>query len=174
MKKYITILIAMAAVVTSAMAGTDYKTSKNVIESDCRFRSNEFQVDLFGVGGFYKQGNPGWGGGVGLNYFFLKYFGLGVEQSLAARNDASEWGTFGNVYLRYPICSWNLAPYAVAGLGALYGSSNDAVLAGTVGGGVEYRFSDNIGLFSDARWLYNSSKSESGAVLARVGVRFAF
>lgn len=173
MKTYIKLaLVSILALTSSVFAGTDFKTNKEVVVDSCRFRDTEFQLDLFGTGAFYKQGNPGWGGGAGLNVFFLKYFGLGVEQSLAARNDASEWGTFGNVFLRYPICSWNLSPYAVAGLGGLYGSST-SILAGTVGGGLEYRFTDNIGLFVDARWIYHDS-DQSGGVLSRAGLKFAF
>ena len=158
---------------STVMAGSDFKSNKEVVVDSCRFRSNELQLDLFGSGAFYKQGEPAWGGSVGVNYFFLKYVGLGAEQTLVARQDAAEWGTFGNLFIRYSICSWNIAPYAVAGLGAVYGQSN-AVLAGTVGGGLEYRITDNIGIFADARWLYNASVSNSGAVVARTGIKFAF
>lgn len=175
-KTYIKLMvIGIVALTSNVMAGSDYKSNKEVVATDCRFRDNEFQVDLFGTGGFYKQGQASWGGGVGINYFFLKYVGLGVEQSLVAREDNTEWGTFGNLFLRYPICSWNLAPYAIAGLGAIYGSSGDANLAGTVGGGIEYRFTDNIAIFGDARWLYNATNlNDGGAVLARTGIKFAF
>lgn len=174
-KTYIKLaVIGMFALSSSVMAGSDLKTSKEVIApNDCKFRNNELQLDVFGTGGFYQQGNPAWGGGVGVNYFFLKYVGLGVEQDLMARDNASVWGTFGNVFLRYPICSWNLAPYAVAGLGGLYGNGK-SVLAGTVGGGLEYRITDHIGVFADARWLYNGSVSKDGAILARTGIKFAF
>jgi len=175
-KTYIKLMVVgIFALASTVMAGSDYKSNKEVIATDCRFRNNEFQVDLFGTGGFYKQSEASWGGGVGLNYFFFKYVGLGVEQSLVAHENNTEWGTFGNLFLRYPICSWNLAPYAVAGLGAIYGSNNDANLAGTVGGGLEYRFTDNIGIFVDARWLYNATNlNDGGAVLARTGIKFAF
>ena len=140
MKKYITLAIVSLALVATTIAGTDYK--KNVIVEDtCKFRSNELQLDLFGSGAFYQQGQPFWGGGVGLNYFFMKYVGLGVEQTLAGREgSATEWGTFGNVFLRYPICSWNIAPYALAGLGAVYGGGQEGTLAGTVGGGITVHF----------------------------------
>ncbi len=166
-------MVIALAMASTAVAGSDFKSNKNVITSECRFDDYELQLDLFGSGAFYQQGNPAWGGGAGLNYFFLKYIGLGVEQTLVGKESGTEWGTFGNLFLRYPICSWNLAPYAVAGLGAVYGQNN-SVLAGTVGGGLEYRFTKNIGLFIDARWLYNPSVSESGAVVARTGLKFAF
>jgi hypothetical protein len=173
MMKYIKMAVIMLALTGSVMAGSDFKSNKNVIQPECRFDDYELQLDLFGSGAFYQQGNPAWGGGAGLNYFFLKYIGLGVEQTLVGKETGTEWGTFGNLFLRYPICSWNLAPYVVAGLGAVYGQT-DSVLAGTVGGGLEYRFTKNIGLFVDGRWLYNPSVSENGAVVARTGLKFAF
>lgn len=173
MIKYIKTVVIMLALTGSVIAGSDFKSNKNVVVEDCRFDDYELQLDLFGSGAFYQEGEPAWGGGVGVNYFFMKYIGLGVEQTLVGREDVAEWGTFGNLFLRYPICSWNMAPYAVAGLGALYGQT-EGVLAGTVGGGIEYRFTKNIGIFADARWLYNSSKSENGAVIARTGIKFAF
>lgn len=173
MIKYIKLMVIAMAMASTGIAGSDFKSNKNVVTTECRFDDYELQLDLFGSGAFYKQGNPAWGGGAGLNYFFLKYIGLGVEQTLVGKESGTEWGTFGNLFLRYPICSWNLAPYAVAGLGAVYGQNN-SVLAGTVGGGIEYRFTKNIGIFVDARWLYNPSVSDSGAVVARTGLKFAF
>ena len=109
-----------------------------------------------------------------MNYFFAKYFGLGIEQDLFGRNDSgssnyTQWGTFGNAFLRYPICSLNLAPYAVVGGGVVYGKKT--IGGGSVGAGLEYRLTDNIALFGDARWLYTQ---DDGAVLARTGVKFAF
>ena len=174
MKKYITLAIITLAMLSSSFAGSDFKVSKNVIEDSCKFRSNEIQIDAFGLGAFYNQGRPGWGGGLGVNYFFAKYFGLGVEQDLFGRNDNgsssyTEWGTFGNACLRYPICSLNIAPYVIVGGGVIYGKKT--VGGGTVGGGLEYRISDNIALFGDARWLYTE---DNNAVMARTGLKFAF
>lgn len=180
MKKHIiNSVLAIAVLTTAAFAGTDNKKSV-VVEDSCNFRSNELQLDLFGAGAFYKNGRPGWGGGLGLNYFFSRYVGIGVEQDLVGRNDNgsssyAEWGTLGNLFLRYPICSWNLAPYAMVGGGAFYGTSK-GIGVGHVGGGLEYRFSQNVGIFTDARWLYtgNGNNDHSGAVLGRAGVRVAF
>lgn len=181
MKKYIlTFAVATIAFMSLAVAGSDYKSNKNVITNDCLFKNNEIQVDAFGAGAFYNNGRPGWGGGLGLNYFFFRYIGLGVEQDLIGRNDNGSgsyaaWGTLGNLFLRYPICSWNLAPYAMVGGGALYGS-NKSVGVGAVGGGLEYRLTENISLFGDARWLFtgNGNNDENGALLARTGLKFNF
>lgn len=180
MRKYIALMLAAFSLFTSGVvAGTD--TKKVVIEEEhCRFRDSEVQFDLFGAGGFYQNGRPGWGGGVGANVFFLRYLGIGVEQGLIGRNDSgsgsyAEWNTLGSLYLRYPICSWNVAPYAMAGGGAFYGTGQGRGV-GHVGGGIEYRFTDRIGVFADARWLFtgNGNNNDSGALYGRTGLRVAF
>jgi hypothetical protein len=60
----------------------------------------------------------------------------------------------------------------MVGGGGMYGTGPGRGL-GHVGGGLEFRFTDNIGIFTDARWLYMSKSPKSG-VLARTGLRFAF
>jgi len=176
MKKLSLTLLVAVAVVGSAFAGTEAKTFKDkvVVEPTCLFRANEIQVDAFGTALFYNGGRPAWGGGLAVNYFFTKFIGIGVEQDIVGRRgESAEWATVGNLFLRYPICSINLAPYAMVGGGAAYGSGRSGHGFGHVGGGLEYRLTSNIGLFSDARWVYSSEEPKSG-VLGRAGVRFAF
>jgi len=214
MKKYIITGIMAAIAATSAFAGT--AVSKNVVavEDPCLFRDNEFQVDLFGLGDFYRgnsgniggvnqrtfSGRPAWGGGIGMNYIFARYFGIGIEQDVFGRNSGgypganfgyTRWATLGQLIFRYPICSWNLAPYAVIGGGAMYGNWQTAAGAGglpagqrykmagqgvgLVGGGLEYRITENIGLFSDARYLFsNVANLPNNQLMWRYGLRFAF
>lgn len=176
MKKLTLALITVAVSVTGAFAGTSAKTFKQTVAPapECKFRDQELQVDAFAAGAFYNQGRPGWGGGLGVNYFFTKFIGLGVEQDvLGHQGTPAEWVTAGNLFLRYPICSLNLAPYALIGGGAAYGEGRRGHGFGTVGGGLEYRVTDNVGLFSDARWVYSSEEPKSG-ILGRAGLRFAF
>ena len=175
MKKYIiTALVTAVAATTVAFAGTEVASKKTVvpIEEPCLYRDNEFQIDAFGLGGFYRAGNPVWGGGLGANYFFLRYIGLGVEQFVGGNNNSTDWGTFGHLFLRYPFC-WGLSPYAMAGIGKIYGD-RPSIGGGDVGAGLEYRFTQNIGLFVDGRWFYSPDIENSGGVISRIGVRFAF
>jgi len=175
MKKLTIALLTVAVSVTGAFAGTTSKTFKETVApapAECKFRDQELQVDAFAAAAFYSSGRPGWGGGLGVNYFFTKFIGIGLEQDLVGRGSQTEWATIGNVFLRYPICSLNLAPYAMVGGGAAYGTGSGHGL-GHVGGGLEYRVTDNIGLFSDARYVY-SSVDPKNAVLGRAGLRFAF
>ena len=211
MKKYIITGIAAAIAATSAMAGTAV-SSKQVVayEEPCLFRDNELQIDAFGLGNFYNAGGsstfngqnldsglggrPAWGGGLGINYFFARYFGIGLEQDLYGRNSGSSegdsgytrWATIGNLFLRYPICSWNLAPYIMVGGGANYGNvpTRETPVGtyrpagqgfGHVGGGLEYRITENIGLFTDARYLFSGVAAlPDNQLMWRYGLRFAF
>ena len=188
---------------------------------DCLFRDNELQPDVFGLGDFYKgangnflgagtetrqfSGRPAWGGGLGLNYFLTRYVGLGFEQSMYGRNIVNtqstpadrgdfgffRWASIGNLFLRYPICQWNLAPYMIVGGGANYGLRPNADVTvpggarrtyrmagqgfGQVGGGLEYRVTESIGVFSDARYLFSGVNGLPGSQLMwRYGLRFAF
>jgi hypothetical protein len=173
MKKLTVALIAVAVSVTGAFAGTTAKTFKETVAPapECKFRDQELQVDAFAAGAWYSTGRPFWGGGLGVNYFFTKFVGIGVEQALGGRGNQAEWLTAGNLFLRYPFC-FGLAPYGLVGGGFAYGTGKGHGF-GHVGGGLEYRVTDNIGLFSDARYLY-SSEDPKNALLGRAGLRFAF
>ncbi len=214
MKKYIITGIAAAIAATSAMAGTAV-SSKQVVayEEPCLFRDNELQFDVFGLGYFNQGGNdfnyyginnapgisgrPAWGGGLGINYFFSRFIGIGLEQDLYGRQSGSSpvdagytrWATIGNLFLRYPICSWNVAPYVMIGGGANYGNTPQLDVGngqkvgtytsgqgfGHVGGGIEYRLTQNIGLFSDARYIYSGVAGlANNNLMWRYGLRFAF
>ena len=171
------------------------------------------------------SGRPGWGGGLGINYIFARYFGLGIEQSVFGRNSGARpvdgngninpnydigdfgytrWQTTANLILRYPICQWNLAPYLLVGGGAQYGNvpnidysqvANDLAASagaplnpgvktryrmagqgfGHVGGGLEYRVTQNIGVFSDLRYLFSGVNGlPNNQMQWRYGVRVAF
>jgi hypothetical protein len=205
MKKYIITGVMAAVAATSAFAGTT-TASKEVapVEAPCLFRDNELQLDMFGLGDFYRgnfdmSGRPAWGGGLGLNYFFSRFVGIGIEQDLYGRNSKgngaqgndfgyTRWATIGNLFVRYPICSMNLAPYLMVGGGANYGNVGGGYVNqggrpnklagqgfGHVGGGLEYRVTETIGLFSDARYLFSGvSGLPNNQLMWRYGLRFAF
>jgi hypothetical protein len=169
-------LFMTAAPFTPAIAGTDSKSFKDEVvieETDCRFRDMEFQVDAFYTGFFGSRGSTfqtGSGGGFGFNFFFARYFGIGYEASWYDNGGTVEHMPLnGNLFLRYPICSWNLAPYVMVGGGV--GWDGTAVGYGNVGGGLEYRFTDHIGIFVDGRYFYGGSGNVANL---RSGLRFAF
>ncbi len=178
MYKTIMSLFAIAAITSSALAGTAPagKAFKQPVIDEVTpcFADNEFTVDAFaayqmGNGGYYDDG---FSGGVGVNYFFARYFGIGAE---AYWNDLGPDNTVihavnGMLLARYPIDSLCLAPYMMVGGGALMNGQNTAV--GFLGSGLEYRMTESVGIFGDGRYQWNQGANDK--IVWRMGLRFAF
>jgi Outer membrane protein beta-barrel domain len=184
MNKTLTLLAVVLATAATTFAGDVSKKVVIAPQQDL-FQAGEFQVDAFAAGAaghYYNPGGPNhnnigaFGGGIGANYFFTKYFGIGVDNSLggcvggngvSGAVDALQ----GQLIGRLPIESLHLAPYGMVGGGAFWGN-NKGQGNGNVGGGLEYRITHSVGLFGDYRYLYgNNNLSEN---LFRAGVRFVF
>jgi hypothetical protein len=199
MKKVVFGLVALATVTVTSLAGTETytapgKESKQVETPSC-FSDHELQFDVFGA---YQDGNSpshagpikdhGWGGGVAVNYFFVRYFGLSAEgtwleghdngaASIGGHNQSTQFqSATGSLIFRYPIDSWCLAPYLFVGGGATMDGSAWAV--GHVGVGLEYRIVPNkIGIFADGRWNYYGDRyghDVQNNFLFRAGARLVF
>ncbi|HLB34738.1 MAG TPA: hypothetical protein VJK54_10970 [Chthoniobacterales bacterium] len=184
MNKTLSLLAIVLATAATSFAGQTCSKKVVCAPEDCRFRANEWQVDTAVVGGAGTYGDHSFGaigGGIGVNYFWSKYFGVGIDDSLGGLKETchSSSTEFVNSFqadliARYPICSWNLAPYAMVGGGGNW-TQNVSQGNGNVGGGLEYRLTRNVGLFADCRWLYGSNAaSRLSAALPRAGVRLAF
>lgn len=142
---------------------------------DFIFNGNEWSLDVFGLYAFEaKQGtyDDGFGAGIGVNYFFNRYFGLGLE-GYGWKGDGLISSVSGNVMLRYPIEKWRLAPYAIGGIGGNFDADNtqDQINA-NAGLGLEYRFNAHWGIFTDSRYVFTDVSNDY--VITRLGVRFAF
>ncbi len=180
MKKLLLTTSIVALSICGALAGDgkSFKEVKTVVtpEPPCRFRDMEFQVDAFythfwGDNGSVVRNGPG--GGFGLNFFFLRYIGIGYEASWFDNDGvAFHLPVGGNLFLRYPICAWNLAPYIMVGGGVAW--DGDEYGYGNVGGGLEYRFTDHIGIFVDGRYFYGTKDGFGNVANLRAGMRFAF
>ena len=121
-----------------AFTGTEYN------------RNSLLDTLITGDGGSYDQflgGDHAWGGGGDVKYFFMKYFGVGVEGfGLAGRGSrynirdfgATEFtkesdnhavgGALGTLTLRYPIGCSRFAPYLWAGGGGIFGGHREKVV----------------------------------------------
>ncbi len=199
MKKAIFGFLACAALAATGFAGTatysagkSYKEYKNVEQPSC-FSDTEIQADVFGA---YVVGegpnhagsirDHGWGGGIGVNYFFHRYFGLGAEgywleaKPNASAGHGSESKAFhnatGSVIFRYPIDKLCLAPYLYVGGGASMDGENWALAH--VGAGLEYRIIPNkLGIFADERWNYFGDRHDHDTqnnFMTRAGIRWVF
>ncbi len=177
MKKLIlSAVIGAVAATGSAFAGVEAKSFKDKVTytaEECKFRDTEFQLDVFYTGFYGSKGSAfhtGSGGGFGLNFFFAKYFGIGYEAAWYSNGGTAEHMPLGgNFFVRYPICSINLAPYAMVGGGAAWDGTTLGY--GNVGGGLEYRITKNIGLFADGRYFYGGPGNVGNF---RSGLRIAF
>jgi opacity protein-like surface antigen len=201
MKKLVFGLVATVAIAATSLAGTatyssgkTYKEYKQVEKPTC-FSDTEIQADIFGAYAVGERGevglfqDHGWGGGVGVNYIFARYFGVGVDGYwLDAKADPSVsdgaghgkgravHDVTGSLIFRYPIDSLCLAPYIFAGGGGHFDGEDWA--SAHVGGGLEYRIVPNkVGIFTDGRWTYlgdRYSKNDLNFTLVRAGVRWIF
>src|SRR3954471_13989926 len=100
MKKLTITLLASIALAAASYAGTEISSGKDkkVIQPVHCFNDQELQVDVFGayqVGEGPNHAGPihdhGWGGGIGINYFFSRYIGVGAEGYwIAARHNQAQ------------------------------------------------------------------------------------
>jgi len=194
-------ILASVVAATGAIAGTaDVSKDKTVAppqEIPC-FRDHEFQLDIFGsylnlahgdnqYDHHRNSGQDGGGGGVGLNYFFTRNFGLGVDGDFDT-NRGGVANYTGKLIIRFPIENGHLclAPYIFGGGGGesffnenqwYYNHRYDHQTQGTwmCGGGVEFRVTPRIGVFTEGRYTWTGGSNNNGDnASARLGVRFAF
>ncbi|MES2568937.1 MAG: hypothetical protein V4710_02650, partial [Verrucomicrobiota bacterium] len=136
MKKILLMALTCFAFVAPGLAGTEYAPGKDYkapVELPTCFGDREFQIDVFGA---YVDGNAqqhagpirdhGWGGGIGLTYFFTRMIGIGADASwIYARENGSvaesgerNFQSFtGSIFVRFPSDSTCLAPYLFLGGG---------------------------------------------------------
>ena len=118
------------------------------------------------------------GGGVGVNYFFQRYFGVDVEGNWWKGAQADKKETVSqvtaNLIIRYPIefTSFGVAPYILGGGGAAFSDQNCGF--SDVGAGVEVRLTPQVGIFSDWRWNFMTGGNRNDETTTRAGVRFVF
>lgn len=199
MKKLTYSLLAAFALVGTSFAGHEVasysgKESKKVIvPPETCFLDQELQLDVFGA---YADGNRphagairehGWGGGVGINYFFTRMLGVGVDATWLYADDVQGdhngdhdrtiiHNFSGSFIVRFPSDSTCLAPYLFVGGGFHVDGEQWASAHGGVG--LEYRVVPNkIGIFTDARFTYFGDRFGDGDqnnIMARAGVRVVF
>jgi hypothetical protein len=168
---------------TTASSGSGAVTKDNGSQNEQAdlYRGNELSVDAFGTAslGQYNIEHPSnqrvrqdtkFGAGAGLNYFITRYIGIGAEAY-----SQNTTGTFidsasANLMLRLPLGQSGFAPYIFGGGGHQFDQTD--FWFGQAGGGMEYRFCPNVGVFLDARAVWPNETKNYG--VARLGLRFAF
>jgi hypothetical protein len=170
------IAVAVMALTLAAQADTANNSTwgdrfKYDRDSTTKFMPNEFSLDLFGTYATrdrFGNGEDGWGGGAGINYFLTRYIGIGADSYL------EEWKTpyrvNGSLIFRIPIDSIGMAPYAFGGGGREWRYA--AQWTFHAGGGLEFRLNPHFGLFADGRRVFPDKTGDYA--LWRAGVRFGF
>jgi Outer membrane protein beta-barrel domain len=173
MKTFALALLASVGVAASAFAGYEMNTGKDYSPANPCFHDQEFHVDLFGsyVDTQGGGGSDGFGGGVGLTYFFQRYVGIGVDANLSSADDGL-WTFSGSLVARYPLefGSVCLAPYILGG----GGFQTDGTNAGTfhAGGGLEWRATPAFGIYGEGRYIWAGGDDDNTRVA--LGVRIVF
>ena len=205
---------------TYAWTNTDYNRNLWLVDV---VQSTVEGGPVLGTYDRYIGGDHAWGGGGDIKYFFHRYFGIGVEGFVLDANkggfDIAEvpdqfflrertnhsravGSVLGTFTLRYPVACTRFAPYAWAGLGAIFGggerdqliahalpgeggpsafnanaitvhSDSESKLMGQFGFGLEVRIMRHVGWTNDISWgVIDGPRNNFGMV--RSGLTFAF
>jgi hypothetical protein len=110
------------------------------------------------------------GVGAGMSYFVTRYLGVGADAYSEDLHHSFIDSASANLILRLPLGNSGFAPYAYGGGGHEF-DLNYTWFA-QAGAGIEYRFTHNVGIFTDARYVVVEKTHNYGVV--RAGLRFAF
>jgi hypothetical protein len=145
------------------------------------YKANEFNVSAFGTGTvgertldrpsarrIERNGNLGLGAGV--SYFFTRHIGVEGFGFTESTSDHLVDQLNGDLIVRLPLGPTGLAIYGLGGGGRQFDPETQWTL--DLGGGVEWRFTDRLGVFADARYVWADETRDYG--LGRVGLRIGF
>jgi hypothetical protein len=150
----------------------------------CTYKGNELNFSIFGGGTvgedtlreiddvsterIERDGNLG--AGLAVSYFPCRYFGIEAYAYTESTSDHWVDNVGADLIARLPLGESGVAPYVFAGGGRqidpLYQWYFDA------GGGLEWRFLPNVGVFADGRYIWADETDDYG--LGRLGLRFGF
>ncbi|MEY2439281.1 MAG: hypothetical protein QOI34_666 [Verrucomicrobiota bacterium] len=204
---------------TYAFTNTDYARNLWLVDV---VQSTAEGGAVLGTYDRYIGGDHAWGIGGDIKYFFHRYFGVGVQGFVLdankggfdifedpgvvfvreRTNDRRAVGSvLGTFTLRYPIPCTRFAPYAWAGVGAIFGGGehdqlvttgvdqgepdafdvvartrhfgSETKMMGQFGAGLEVRITRHIGWTNDLSWgVIDGPRNNFGMV--RSGINFAF
>jgi hypothetical protein len=173
MKKLTLSFLASLAFVATSFGGHEVvsKEYKGPPPEPC-FKDVELQLDIFGAyyGGHNNRFGDGFGGGVGVNYFFTRNIGIAATGTLYDGDQHAIWNTDLDLVYRFPIengiC---IAPYILAGGGL----EMDGTIIGTwnAGAGLEWRATHSFAIFGEGRYQWGENER---VAQARLGLRFVF
>jgi hypothetical protein len=145
------------------------------------YRAPELSLDGFGsvslgqqtlehISGDRVRHRARLGAGAGVNFFFLRMLGVGGDAYTEDTRKNFIDKVSGNVIVRFPVLDTGFAPYIFGGGGYAFDRVPGKFADG--GGGFEFRFTQNIGVFIDGRYIFAHHIDNYG--VARAGLRIAF
>ncbi len=146
-----------------------------------KYRAQETSLDFFTTGSINQQTiddltglrydeDVNFGLGVGLNHFFTRNIGIGVETYSEDTERHFLDQASASLIVRFPLGESCFAPYAYLGGGRQFDPIE--LSFAQVGAGLEFRFTPNVGVFLDARYVFTDAADDHA--LARLGLRLAF
>ena len=169
-------ILAVAAVLTATALQADQWEERWTYERKEGvdiFPNNQLSLDLFGTYANHNKfgdARHGFGGGVGLDYFFTKYIGISADTYI------EEWRwpyqVNGDLVLRLPLEGRfvGFAPYVLGGGGREF--KYIPQYSWNAGLGFEFKFNPYTGLFADARRVFPGETVDY--TLVRAGLRIGF
>jgi len=201
---------------TYAFTNTEFAPNPSLVDI---VQSTSEGGPVLGTYDRYIGGDHAWGGGGDIKYFFCRYAALGVEgfaldaskpgfdifedQAVPTfvhrriNHDHTIGSVLGTLTLRYPIPCTRLAPYAWAGVGAIFGGGerdtlhtqgppdafavnaqtehfgSETKVLGQFGAGLEFRFSRHVAMINDLSFgVIDGPRNNFGVF--RSGLNFAF
>lgn len=201
---------------TYAFTNTEFAPNPSLVDI---VQSTSEGNPVLGTYDRYIGGDHAWGGGGDIKYFFCRYVGLGIEGfALDAHKPGFDiyedqavpvfvhqrinhnhtiGSVLGTLTFRYPIACTRFAPYAWAGVGAIFGggesdtvhtqgppdafavnaqtthSGSETKVLGQFGAGLEVRFARHVGWTNDLSFgVIDGPRNNFGMI--RSGLNFAF
>ena len=201
---------------TYAFTNTEFAPNPSLVDI---VQSTSEGGPVLGTYDRYIGGDHAWGGGGDIKYFFCRYVGVGVEGfALDAHkpgfnifedqavpifvhqrinHDHTIGSVLGTLTVRYPIPCTRFAPYAWAGVGAIFGGGerdtlhtqgppdafavnaqtehfgSETKVLSQFGAGLEFRFSRHVAMINDLSFgVIDGPKNNFG--MFRSGLNFAF
>lgn len=152
-----------------------------VQEPSSWYKADELSFDFFGTGSVGQETLDHFSGhrvsdsvrlglGVGANYFLTRHWGVGADIYAESTDHFIIDSGSVNAIFRLPIGETGLAPYGFAGVGHQFDRVEQWF--GQFGAGIEFRFAENWGVFTDIRYVCADRTDNYG--LGRLGLRFVF
>ncbi len=181
MKKHMTHQILITATVLLCAAGSARAEHEVTHSKNDRYQAQEVSVDLFGSGslgqttlehlsGSRIKHDGRLGAGAGVNYFFTRNFGVGVDAYTENAGHSFVDSASANLIVRFPLGDSGVSPYVLGGGGHQFDPID--LWYGQAGAGLEYRFTHSVGIFVDGRYVFTDGTPNYG--LFRGGVRLTF